>query len=334
MKRRSRIVLVAVTALCVLALAVVCMVAWFRPALPPLPNPNAYDDFAQAGKVLVSAEALEDYPAADENELRLAISTNTETFRLLRLGLTREYGFPMDRFQHDVGAVLEMLSSYKRLAQLLAADGRLAELEGRTNDAVASYVDAIKFGNEISRGGPLINCLVGIACEGIGCSSLAKLVPQLTPEQSRRVIAACQEIDAQQVSWDEVWRNERAFMWRQSRNPLLLIATAAPMRPAKVRAEERIRRIKATVRLLAAELSIRCYQQEKGHPPARLDELVPKFLKAVPQDPFTGKPLIYRPQETDWLLYSVGPDRVDNGGLHRVGKGTSPPGTDLFYDQP
>ena len=62
----------------------------------------------------------------------------------------------------------------------------------------------------------------------------------------------------------------------------------------------------ARERLLAAELALRCYQSEQGHPPARLDDLVPNYLSKVPQDPFSGQPLIYRAQGTNWLLHSAG----------------------------
>src|SRR5207247_2400535 len=34
-------------------------------------------------------------------------------------------------------------------------------------------------------------------------------------------------------------------------------------------------------------------------------------------DPFNGRPLAYRPYGRDYLLYSVGPDGVDDGGLPR-----------------
>jgi len=59
-------------------------------------------------------------------------------------------------------------------------------------------------------------------------------------------------------------------------------------------------------RLLAVELALRCYQVEQGHPPARLDELATKYLSHVPEDPFSGQPLVYRAQGTNWLLHSVG----------------------------
>ena len=63
--------------------------------------------------------------------------------------------------------------------------------------------------------------------------------------------------------------------------------------------------------------------------------LVSAYLKAVPQDPFSGKPLVYRPQGTNWLLYSVGPDRVDNGGKAVAASPTSNRSKgDVFFDSP
>jgi hypothetical protein len=52
-------------------------------------------------------------------------------------------------------------------------------------------------------------------------------------------------------------------------------------------------------------------------------------------DPFSGRQMIYRPQGTNWLLYSVGEDGVDHGGK-RVGSAVSGTATmcDLFYDSP
>jgi hypothetical protein len=86
------------------------------------------------------------------------------------------------------------------------------------------------------------------------------------------------------------------------------------------------------LRLLAAELALRCYRSKHGQPPARLDDLVPALLKRVPLDPFSNRPMIYRPQGTNWLLYSVGTDGVDDGGK-RAGRDISSKG-DLFFDSP
>ena len=51
-----------------------------------------------------------------------------------------------------------------------------------------------------------------------------------------------------------------------------------------------------------------------GRLPARLEELVPGYCKAVPADLFDGKPLRYRTFGTGYVIYSVGPDGKDDGG--------------------
>lgn len=49
--------------------------------------------------------------------------------------------------------------------------------------------------------------------------------------------------------------------------------------------------------------------------PEKTGQLVPDFLKTVPMDLFTGESLTYRRTETGYLLYSVGPNLQDDGGL-------------------
>jgi hypothetical protein len=88
-------------------------------------------------------------------------------------------------------------------------------------------------------------------------------------------------------------------------------------------------------RLLTTELAFRCYQTDQARAPERLDQLAPKYLQRVPTDPFSAQPLSYRAQGTNWLLYSVGLDRVDDGGRSagRPVPGSTATG-DLFFDSP
>ena len=48
-------------------------------------------------------------------------------------------------------------------------------------------------------------------------------------------------------------------------------------------------------RLLLLQLATRAYELEKGEHPKSLADLVPAYLKAIPQDPLTGTNLAYRP---------------------------------------
>ena len=64
-------------------------------------------------------------------------------------------------------------------------------------------------------------------------------------------------------------------------------------------------------RLRRTTLAIARFRLSSGHWPASLSEL----SKTPEPDIFTGKPPIYRRTENGFLLYSVGEDRKDNGGL-------------------
>jgi hypothetical protein len=61
-------------------------------------------------------------------------------------------------------------------------------------------------------------------------------------------------------------------------------------------------------------LALTLFHRQHGAWPERLDELVPNLLPVIPADRFTGEPLRYRVVEGRPVVYSVGPDKVDNGG--------------------
>lgn len=67
--------------------------------------------------------------------------------------------------------------------------------------------------------------------------------------------------------------------------------------------------------LLLVALALRSYGLEHGAYPATLAILRPKYLKAMPDDPFAlSGPLRYKCLGQKYVLYSVGPDGKDDGG--------------------
>jgi hypothetical protein len=77
----------------------------------------------------------------------------------------------------------------------------------------------------------------------------------------------------------------------------------------------------ALLRSAVVALAAERFRQQHGRWPETLDALVPAFLPEVPLDPHDGMPLRYRRLPTGVLIYSVGPDAIDNGGnLDRQGR--------------
>ncbi|MCY2923903.1 MAG: hypothetical protein NT031_00420 [Planctomycetota bacterium] len=90
---------------------------------------------------------------------------------------------------------------------------------------------------------------------------------------------------------------------------VLLLAGSAPDRVAMER------RMSMTVLALAA------YRGDKGGYPVELAALVGKYLEAMPVDFYDGRALRYRRTEKGYVLYSIGPDMVDQEGRSDKGGG-------------
>ena len=84
--------------------------------------------------------------------------------------------------------------------------------------------------------------------------------------------------------------------------------------PAMDNAMERYWGHRVALRGTRCVLAIRAYELKTGRVPDRLEELVPGYLSAVPDDCFAPVPSPFRFAKRDdgWVVYSVGPDGVDN----------------------
>ena len=76
----------------------------------------------------------------------------------------------------------------------------------------------------------------------------------------------------------------------------------------------------ARLRLGQTAIALQQFYNSNGNKfPDALTELSPKFIGSVPNDPFDGQPLRYRKAGAGFLLYSIGPDLKDDGGVRRAG---------------
>jgi len=71
----------------------------------------------------------------------------------------------------------------------------------------------------------------------------------------------------------------------------------------------------ALVRVARTVVAIERYRREHGETmPARLDDLVPGYIDAVPVDPYSGRRLLFRTEARSYAVYSLGPNRRDDSG--------------------
>src|SRR5947209_1044060 len=65
---------------------------------------------------------------------------------------------------------------------------------------------------------------------------------------------------------------------------------------------------------LQLAFALEWYRRDHKGYPEELEALAPKYLKEIPNDLFSNKPLIYRQSRTSYVLYSVGVNGRDDGG--------------------
>ncbi len=73
--------------------------------------------------------------------------------------------------------------------------------------------------------------------------------------------------------------------------------------------------------LVKVALALEAYRGRNMKYPEKLSDLTKGYLTEIPKDLFTNKPLHYRRTEDGYMLYSVGPNMKDDGGVENEDEG-------------
>lgn len=84
--------------------------------------------------------------------------------------------------------------------------------------------------------------------------------------------------------------------------------------------------------VVETKLALNIYRKENGNFPESLDDLVPDILNQKPIDPFNSLPLIYERIDDGYLIYSIGPDLIDDSAKIEWKKGKEK--GDIVYRYP
>jgi len=257
------------------------------PTAEPVPTPNGYDDILKAAALLSSTTTATDPRDLAEGKLREVVTQNSAALKALRAGLERECRVPVVYSENYLKKHFLELPRPKVLANALVAEGRVAELDQRTNDAARCYLDAIRLGHESARGGMQIDHLVGMASEAMGSLKLTKIVPALNAKECRAAIATLESIENKRESPGETLRIERAFARSEGMKPRISsMITHKSLDPLKKFHETYLLPLNGEIARqaqLRVDLARRAYELENANPPADLHVLVPTYLKALPQ---------------------------------------------------
>ncbi len=77
----------------------------------------------------------------------------------------------------------------------------------------------------------------------------------------------------------------------------------------------------AHVALTQLFLALEAYRGRFASYPPSLDDVRAKLGWKLPDDPFSGKDLIYKPENDGFTIYSIGPDLIDSGGRPQAESG-------------
>ena len=264
------------------------------PPPPPLPQPNGYDDFVKAGGMVT--DNAWDYRTMSQEELRAFVTKNAEALKLVRTGLGHDCRMPLD-YSATNPTNIRNLSIIKRLDFAVMAEGRLAELENRPADAAEAYLAVIRLGCAMSQGGLIIDSLVDIAIESIGTSGMQRLTLTLDAKQCREAAAVLESCDARRDSTDTIMRQESAWAHRAYglKGQFARLVMFKSLKQSEQKWVAKAKAQQTRIRLLLVQLAARAYELEKGERPKSLVDLVPAYLKAIPQDPLTGTNMAYLP---------------------------------------
>ncbi len=303
------------------------------PEPPPIPASNGYDDVLEAGRTIEKSGLVGpklDLAKADTKELGPIVQETREAIAQARKGLEKSFQVPVIyNLNEMMKLTMRDLGSIRGgLVRAMVAQGRLAELEGRNEEAAGCYSDLIRLSEAMSHRVPMIAFQISEAIEMHGLFHLRDMRDKLSPEECRKLIDLLVEIDRKTEPADDAILYETAFMNANAKrmgvfSSIMLKVTGVQAKTAAqvtqmLTASER--RHAAARRVLLTDLAVRLYRAEHGEAPSDLNALVPSILKSVPIDPYTNRPLRYQKRGKDGVVYSVGPDRDDDNLATPLGK--------------
>lgn len=291
-----------------LAVPLLLLLAWWPSGKskirPALPNPNGYDSFVKLAGQLQGIPAIGPcwtnatwrvIPTAD---LRAFVTTNSGLLELVREGLRLPCHSPTDYDESYQMRYEHVLGGCKRLGHCLVGEGYLAEVDGRPADALLSYLDCQRLGQESSRGALIFDRSTGLVIEHLGLNYLRPLIPSLDAANARNCLNGLKVLDNTHDAPSVTFASEDEWISKAFPLDQRVALRIHPMmrkdnRDWRDKFSNKVGLLQAERRRAIVEAAARLFELEKGRRPAGYADLVPAYLKAIPLDPTTGKEIAH-----------------------------------------
>lgn len=209
--------------------------------------------------------------------------------------------------------------SFVSLALGFYNSGILEAAEGHHDEAARRYLEVVRLCESWPRGGTLLfHFRPWASVEIYGLVPLESLQPVLTADICLQAIAELKSCESTRESLHAILQRDRAVNDRMDHWESRLVSIMDEFSGLEALLENSQKRRDMQSRRLLLALAMRCYYLDHGNFPQALGELTPQYLDSVPLDPFSGSIFVYRRLPDGFLLYSIGPNGRDDGGLEKT----------------
>jgi len=285
---------------------------------PALPVPNGYDQLIQAAKMIPPRTGF--YKEMGEEELATIVEQNKPALKLVQEALQKPCGVPVDWSRDPASGIaqkyLDDVSSLRDLARALSADMRNDFASGKAAEAVPSGLTIFQLGSNCYRGGLMIDNLIGLAIQGVAINELRNVAVQV-PETKTEIMAGLLPMLETGEPTEDVLQREIDYIHSGPRSisgMMVRLKAGSLLEPAVQAARQASLRTTTQQRLFLLHLAVNIYHDQNGKWPESLYELAPSILPTIFIDPYSNGAFIYRVENENYLLYSVGQNKRDDGG--------------------
>jgi hypothetical protein len=317
--RAARTVLVTISGLLLIPL-VHLYVALIPPATPPqsaMPDPNGYGLLVELAKQIdMTALPGNDPDAATPAQLQQYLRDNAAVFAALAAALELPSQPAID--YHSTLRPTRY-AELRSLFYIWSAAAKAAESRGDAAEAVSYYLNNIRAGNVCANGGLAVDEMVGNAMTSDSIGQIRLLLDRLTEPQlaalqlQLRLVLAAREPTESIIERSQL--HERLSMGWVGR----LLRSLESWRLAGFDVTTELPHLRAhrdaRIWLLLVACAVERYHVGHDAYPESLETLVPEYLESVPRDPLGVGILRYRLTDSGYLLYSVGGNGMDDGGV-------------------